>query len=77
MNRVEMVDKLIENTLRLIKIDAEGDDFDYVENIIREGFVGFADFTNKELKEEWLEVFGEDINVEGEEPNNLRSLLIG
>ena len=67
MNREQMIEWLIDNDLALIQRGAPYGDFEYVASILRGGFDGYSNWTDKYLRKEIL-----DRDPEGMSGHNLR-----
>jgi hypothetical protein len=64
MKRQEIIDKLVDNDINTIIQEHERGDDSYVASIFEYGMKGYANFTDEELVSEYLEIFGEKVEIE-------------
>ena len=57
MNRDQMIERLIDNDIDLIRQGATHSDFEYVAGVLRDGCAGYRNYTDEELLNETLERF--------------------
>lgn len=61
IQRCKAIQKLVEEAIdKCIQLHDEQDDF-YLGNIFENGFKGFSNFTDKELQQEYKEIFDEEL----------------
>lgn len=63
LTRSEAETALLNNECNTIEQMVLNNDLSYVFDIFYSGFKGYAHFTNKELKEEYIEQLGEKIKI--------------
>lgn len=63
MNRIEVINELVKNNVETCLINSCEDDTFHLECMLREGFKGFNHFTDKELENEYKEIFNKEIRI--------------
>ena len=63
MTRQNAINQLTNNVVQSILINSCEDDPIHLDTLVRYGHKGFHNFTNKELEEEYKEVFNKEIRI--------------
>ena len=75
LNRQEIIDKLCQYDVYLIMKNINNDDYFWLSDIRENGFKGYADYTDKELLQEWEESKDgyDSMIADNEQPYNIIS----
>ena len=65
LTREEAEKKVLDKEIKDVENAAEAGDFEYVYDILNQGFVGYMNFTNKELEKELTAQFEVQHKING------------
>ena len=77
LTRQQVIDRLCQYDVYLLMKNIELEDYDWLSDTREHGFKGYKNYTDEELKEEWLESEAgwSNMMADGEQPYDIASTM--